>query len=307
MSTLGGPKGPAGRSPALERFLETERQKRSERERAVDPPAARETRAAPTTAPHSLDRFGADRPGFSDPNGPITGGFLAQTGMPQSPGQGALSVRLNTMTGAGATDGAEHRGLRIVHGPTGKVAEGDLSVTKASDLDVLKGVVLLRGSLDLSETLLTDKDLLALKSLERVEGSLALEGNVELSAVSALARLSHVGGNLYLGFNDGLEDASLPALTRVDGALVVEGNPGLRELSLPSLLEVGSYLHLHENDALTAASFGKLREVKGEVSLVENPRLGTVDVRSLERLGGDLENADNGGLVLTGLPTAPSA
>lgn len=307
MSSIGGPKGPPRRSPALQRFLEAEREKRADKALSG---AAEKPQSAATEAPSAReiagagDRF-ADVPALSGTGravaGGVTQGLSGQAlGGHAGAGQDALSLRLGTMTGSDVNS-VERHGLRIVHGPAGKIAEGDLSITKASDLDVLKGVVLLRGSLDLSETLLEPKDLLALSSLERVEGGLALEGNAALSSLGALSRLSHVGGNLYLGFNDGLEVTSLPALARVGGALIVEGNAALRELSLPALADVGGYLHLHENDALADVRFQALRELGGELSILDNPKLLSLDMRALERLGGEIEIVDNGAPVLSGL------
>lgn len=278
MATIGGPKGtPGQRSPALARFLEAERAKRVAREQAQG------ASSTPTEAP-AMDRF-ADVPGLSGPNRQVTGTFTAPfaqlptTG--PSAGQGALSVRLGAMTGGDVTGGAERAGLRVLQGPGGKVAEGDLSARRASDLDVLQGVVLLRGSLDLSETLLEGGDLSALRQLARVDGGLALEGNAALSSLDALARLSHVGGNLYLGFNDALARVELPALQRVGGALIVEGNRALTELSLPALTHVSAYLHLHENDVLSRVVLERLSELAGELSLEDNPRLHEVGLPAL--------------------------
>lgn len=275
MATIGGPK--SQRSPALARFLEAERQKR-----AAQSEAPVRERAAPVTGEQpAVDRF-AEGPTLPGLNRAITGTFASPFAQgPAVGGQGALSVRLGAMTGEFPTTGGERVGLRVGNGPSGRVAEGDLSVRRASDLEVLRGVTLLRGSLDLSETLLEAHDLAALASLAHIDGGLALEGNAALAALDALSALSHVGGNVYLGFNDGLRAVSLPALTHVGGALIVEGNRALEALSLPALAEVASYLHLHENDALSAVDLGALRELGGELSLDGNPLLHEVALAAL--------------------------
>ncbi len=277
MSTIGR-KGPPQRSPDLQRFLEAERQKRSGDAAARDVSATQQPGSA-------ADRFSrqpfADAAVTSGPQRASTGTFVAPASLQGTPAQGALSVRLGAMTGTDMTGGVERSGLRVVHGPAGKVADGDLSVRRAGDLDALNGVVLLRGSLDLSETTLTAADLEALSSLERIEGGLALEGNAALASLDALSHLSHVGGNLYLGFNDGLERADLPALTRVGGALIVEGNAALQKLSLPRLSDVAAYLHLHENQQLADVRLSGLRELGGELSLLDNPLLHAVDLSAL--------------------------
>lgn len=278
MSTIGGPKGATGqRSAALERFLEAERQ-----ERAAQAEPAGTASSAPgrqSGGPGAVDRF-TDVPGLAGPTRQVTGTFPAPFAQAPATGQGALSVRLGAMTGSDVKVGAR-AGLRVVNGPGGKVAEGDLSAHKASDLEALRGVVLLRGSLDLSETLLRAADLSALGSLARVDGGLALEGNPALTALDALESLSHVGGNLYLGFNDSLTRVDLPALTRVGGALIVEGNRALEELSLPALAHVACYFHLHENSALTHVALASLAALGGELSLEDNPRLHEVGLPAL--------------------------
>lgn len=277
-SPIGGPKAaPGQRSPALARFLEAERQKRAERQETHDA-AAVETGTEPAGR-GTLDRF-ADVPGLSAHAHQVMGTESAPFAPLVQQGQGALSVRLGALTGSrevpSARERAEplgHSGLRVVNGPSGKVAEGDLSVRGASDLALLAGVVLLRGSLDLSETRLSAGELTALRSLTRVDGGLALEGNAALEQLDALSQLTHVGGSLYLGFNDGLTRAALPSLERVGGALVVEGNRTLEELSLPALTQVGTYLHLHENDVLAQVTLPRLSALGGKLSLLDNPRL----------------------------------
>jgi hypothetical protein len=285
MSSVGGPKGP-GRSPALQRFLETERAKKQD-----------QTKAPATQAKAPADRFATE--GSSVPTPVVPGGLAGQ-----APGAGALSVRLGAMTGQEVSSELPPApgGFRVVERDGVKIAEGDVSIEKAADLERLTGVQRIAGSLDISECVFDDDALEALTSLRQVDGGLALEGNAALAALDPLAALQGVGGNLYLGFNDELSRVSLPRLEAVGGALIVEGNGALEALELGGLKSVAGYVHLHENEALTRVALGALADVGGELSILENPELVTVEMTSLSHLGGEIEIVDNGADKLGGIP-----
>lgn len=289
MPIVGGPKGPGPKNPALARFLEAEKQKRVPRQPASEGRQAQ----APVQ-----DRF-ADVPGMSPGSAHVPGGLAGAR-----PGHDAFSVRLSTLTGVDMRSGSgpaeQARGPRASTTPEGRVLEGDVTLRKAADLELLKGVVALKGDLDISEALVSD--LSALSSLRRVEGSLSVEGSASVTSLDGLGALEEVAGNLYLAFCDGLERVSLPALREVKGAFIVEGNAALAALELPGLEQVGGYLHLHENLALADVSLAALVEVGGELSILDNPLLVAVDMRALERLGGEIEMLDNGAKALRGLP-----
>jgi hypothetical protein len=288
MSGIGGPKNPA-RSPALQRFLDAQKAKSEGTE-------ARKTGPG-TEAPQTVaDQFGGG-PALGTPQvaGGLAGGPVA--------GQGALSVRLSTMTGtADVPATAQTQGPRVREGSGGRILTGDITASQASDLALFDGVVRLEGHLALEESLLQSGDLEALSHLKQVAGGLSLEGNAELSALDALSRLEQVSGNLYLGFNDGLERVALPKLQQVAGALIIEGNAALAALELPGLSAVGGYMHLHENEMLEQVMLAALSEVGGELSILDNPKLVAIDMKALARLGGDIEIVDNGAAQLRGLP-----
>jgi hypothetical protein len=293
MPTLGGLKGPGPKNPALARFLDVERQKRAGQATEAMPPEAQPAKGR--------DRFDGAR-GLS----PLAQGIAGAPGGGPRQGHDAFSVRLRTLTGidvwAGSSPVEQALGARVGHASEGRILEGDVALTKAADLELVRGAVAIRGDLDIAETLLASPDLAALSQLRRVQGSLSLEGNPALTALQGLQGLEQVGKNLYLGFCDGLERVCLPSLREVKGALIVEGNRALTALELPALEQVGGYLHLHENPALEGVQFAALRFVGSELSVVDNPRLVAVDMRALERVTGDIEMLDNGAEAPRGLP-----
>lgn len=290
MSTIGGPKGPS-RSPALQRFLDTERAKRTDQKTSQKP-------GAQPADQFAQDLHAQEARGLSGPMPAVLSGG-------SQPGAGALSVRLGAMTGQAQPEplqpGNRQQGIRVVSRPEGRVVEGDARIERTADLQRLEGVVRIEGSLELSETLLDPAALDALSSLIHVDGGLAIEGNAALTALDQLVSLQRVAGNVYLGFNDELERVSFPMLQEIGGPLIIEGNDALKELDLPALTEVGGYLHLHENEQLAKVGLGALTDVRGELSVLENPQLLTVEMRALERVT-DIEMSDNGADQLNGLP-----
>jgi len=298
MTTIGGPKGP-GRSPALQRFLDTERAKSEQAKRAEDEP----TQTMKVVRP---DSFSQDAPSVSGASASGMGaailtGSMQRPGSTGSPGAGALSLQLGAMTGQTNPEPFALTGIRVITRKEGRVVVGDAHIQSARDIKRLADVTRVEGTLSLSETLLDTADLSALSSLTHVDGGLTVEGNAAVSALEHLGALTHVGGSVYLGFNDELERISLPNLQSVGGPLIIEGNDALKELDLPALTQVGGYLHLHENEQLAQVSLGALTDVGGELSVLENPRLLTVEMRALEHVS-NIEMSDNGADKLGGLP-----
>jgi hypothetical protein len=202
---------------------------------------------------------------------------LMQQGQPRGGITGANAL-LGAMTGDLQVQATEGPRLKKTDG--GRILTGDVTITHAQDLEVLRGVELLRGDLVIEESGLQGADLSALEGVRAIEGNLGLEGNRSLQDLSALKQLQRLEGNLYVGFNGGLTEASLPSLQKVGGALILEGNEQLAKLDLPNLESVGRYL-----------------------SVVENPRLTEVSTPALQGVA-DVEAYDNGADLLSGLPAA---
>jgi len=175
--------------------------------------------------------------------------------------RGALGTRLSALTGK-----APERAIT-----------GQFVVEQASDLARFAGVTRLDGSLSLSECLLGAGDLSALKSLVVVTGGLSIEGARTLTALDGLSSLKSVGGALYVGFDAGLTDLSLPALEHVGRALVVEGNAALTRLALPQLAAVDGYLHVSDCPLLVSVSLPLLTRTGREIAFEGCPSLAHVE------------------------------
>lgn len=265
--------------------------------------------AAPTAPATSSDAFRANA---ARAHAAKIGGQASLLPTPVATGRGVMNLRLNALTGQGlpsqtggptgqAGVGGPER-ARVVDTPQGKVIQGSVLVETAADLALLKGAVAVDGNLEIAESALAGKDLLAaLHGLQVVGGNLALEGNRALEALTALGALRQVEGSLYLGFNEGLTEARLPALESIGRALILEGNPSLVSLELPRLTSITGYLHLHENDELVSVKMPALAELTGELSIVDNPKLLAVELPALAAPGGGVEIEQNGATRLRGL------
>jgi len=175
----------------------------------------------------------------------------------QTPGN-ALMFRAQTMAGAMP---------QVRKNAAGTKARGDLKVKNQSELELLRGVVHLEGTLTIAECHLTSLD--ALSTIKRVS-ALAIEGLSKLESLD-LAGLNQVDGNFYVGFNEGLRAINLPALQSVGGALVVEGNNRAETIEMSEVKSVGKYVHVVENESLRSLAIGTLGDT--EIVVEGNPTL----------------------------------
>jgi len=121
------------------------------------------------------------------------------------------------------------------------------NVTAGNDFDLapLQGCRTIEGRLVLQGVQGTS----ALADLERVIGSLAIEGNNALTIID-LPVLRLVNESFTIGANDALTAVDLPRLTTVGGALSISTNGALTSISLPALTGQGT-IDIQLNGALT--------------------------------------------------------
>ena len=192
---------------------------------------------------------------------------------------------------------------------TARIVRGDVHVETSADLEALRGISAITGTLTLTGDAIAPASLAALQSLTEV-GGLVLEGVAaglngarEVEATAGLMKLERVLGTVYLGFNPALEQVSLPQLKSVGGAFVVEGNANLVRVLMPQLQQVERYLHICEHAQLTSIALPALASVD-ELAFTDNPLLQAVH---FPRLDGapphvDQQGSDQSVLTFGGMP-----
>jgi hypothetical protein len=147
----------------------------------------------------------------------------------------------------------------IARGETvcGKVIDGDVDVYTQAELDALRDVQAITGSLQV-----------------RYAGPLT---GVELPSLRA------VGGDFEVIYVTGVQSVSAPRLSTVSGALRIESLPALDLVSLPALERAGSVTIDHDPN-LTELSLPSLTEVKGGVAFTDLP-LEALDLPNLRYIG----------------------
>lgn len=204
---------------------------------------------------------------------------------------------------------------------------GDFYLHDAVDLEVLRSLSRIQGSLNIQDTSLTE---LVLPSLVAVEGPLYVGGNTALKHLS-MEGLRFVGGDLMVYSHPELETLTLggateqdllwverdfsvqqnPRLTSLDGLkhvrprgnLSLFGNNALTEPVSWSLTELPGSLHVAGNAMLTRLPFRTLKRVGGSIDISENPALVELELVQLETVGGMFTLFKNTSLTdLSGLP-----
>ncbi|MFY2563548.1 DUF7151 family protein [Corallococcus terminator] len=204
---------------------------------------------------------------------------------------------------------------------------GDFYVHDAVDLEVLRSISRVHGSLRIQDTALTQ---IFLPSLTSVEGELLVGGNTALKRLE-LGGLRFVRGGVTAYSNPELETLTLGITTElstvwVEGELFVQQNPRLASLDGLKNVKPRGNLSLLDNDSLTSSAawsltelpgsldvvgnakltrlpFGALKRVGGSIAIRENPALATLELVQLETVGNTLTLFQNASLTdLSGLP-----
>jgi hypothetical protein len=125
---------------------------------------------------------------------------------------------------------------------------------------------------------------------ENYPGCTEIAGFLEISSsditdLSSLNIITHIGGSLAIEFNDGLTSLTgLEGVISVGGNLVIVENPLLSNLTgLSSLTSIGGYLKIADNDSLTGLS-GLDNIVAGTIQdlfISDNYSLSDCDVQSM--------------------------
>jgi hypothetical protein len=296
--SIGGPKGPANDGRGA-RILPLRPEIQVPTTSTVDPAAKVE----------KSDKAHAPVDGFT-----VGGATSATTHVPthgpagKPTGQSAMDARILALTTNAAPltikSSKPLAPLVVVDTPQGRVVQGSVHLDSAAAVHALEGVVAIHGDLVISESKLRSHQLVALSSLQTIEGRLVVEGNATLSSLEMFANLTHVKDAIYVGYNDVLGRVDFPKLARCDAALIVESNPFLETVQLPQLSHGARYLDVHENPSLTLLQAPSLRELS-RLSLRDNVKLKRVEIGSTHAplALDDVEVAGNGASVLKGLHT----
>jgi len=177
---------------------------------------------------------------------------------------------------------------------------GDATVTNQADLDWLKNVVNLTGSLHIDSTALPAvtgltnlksigadftlvsnpniSNLGGLSGLQSVTGSFNIQSNPALTNINGLSALTGVAGNFQIYSNAGLTNVGgLTSLATVGGFFNLQNDDALTNLDgLLNLTSVGNYFQLYSNAKLASMlgvikPAGKLGTLGGYISIQQNP------------------------------------
>jgi len=188
---------------------------------------------------------------------------------------------------------------------------GDAIVAKQADLDWLKNVVNLTGSLHIDSSSLnavtgltnlksigadftlnsnaTITNVGGLTGLQSINGSLSIQSNANLTNLAGLSSLAGVAGNFYLYNNGALGNVGgLANLATVGGYLNIQSCGALTTLDgLLNLTSVGGYLQIYGNPALTSMlnlikPTGKLSALGGYLTVQSNGALSSCQPDALK-------------------------
>lgn len=142
------------------------------------------------------------------------------------------------------------------------------------DPGLLDGCERLLGTIDFAYAPIVDASVLS--SLRWVDGELNFLANGELTSLTGLERLEHVGG-LTLRITTAVEDlAPLGQLRTIENRLYLSDNRALRSLhGLERLEEVGELIldiHVDYEDVVNLDVLVSLRRVRGNVRFTHVPR-----------------------------------
>ena len=130
---------------------------------------------------------------------------------------------------------------------------------------------------------------------------LTVANTTDITNIEALANLTSVGGDLYIGSNADLANIEgLANLTRVGGYLEISDNGLLTNIeALANLTSVGGYLDIYENDLLiNLDGLAKLTSVGGRLSIEYNDLLINLDgLAKLTSVAGRLSIQNNAELT----------
>jgi hypothetical protein len=152
---------------------------------------------------------------------------------------------------------------------------GDARVAAAADLAALARCASLRSLTVRSGAAL---ELAGLTALEAVAGDVSIGPTVAVDLVE-LRELRRIGGTLRIAGNGALSGVFLPRLETV-GRIEIEDNPALTTVAMPQLTQVRGLLRLANDADLEAISMNSLRRA-GELGLAALPRLGVLQLDGL--------------------------
>jgi hypothetical protein len=184
----------------------------------------------------------------------------------------------------GSADGPPSANCGTETLPTYLIIEGE------DDLEVLDGVRVIEGELQINRTSFTDLDFLG--CIEEVHGELTIFGNAELTDLSGLDRLQRLGNGFVFSENTAITDlAGLGSLTQIGdivevevdgmlveqprGSLVIQGNHAMTGISgMTSLSTIYGALNIRDNDALEHIDgLRGLRTLGTQFAITHNPSL----------------------------------
>jgi hypothetical protein len=169
------------------------------------------------------------------------------------------------------------------------VRSGNVLVTNAAELESLRGITEITGSLTIKAPYVTTLE--PLKRLISVGSYLTIEGSNALVDFKGLSWLDSVGGYMTIRSNAGLQSTEgMTALRLVTGSLLVERNPALKHLDLGPLQVVQVDVTVTTHAELVSFDGTRLRSVVGALKLLSNPKLETLGALGrLKAIGGTVD------------------
>lgn len=157
-------------------------------------------------------------------------------------------------------------------------------------------------SLEIQQTPLTD--LRGLESVETVESSLWVEGNLALTSLAGLENLTRVGGLIISGNTALASLEGLSSLETIDEDAYISANDALESLTGLTALQSAGSLEVRGNPKLVSlVGLEALSSVAANLAILDNPELQSVDgLQSLATVGNNLGLYRNAALTsLAGL------
>ena len=231
---------------------------------------------------------GEGRPGASgDGSGDGSSGVA-----PPLDASGSSSTSSESSTREG-TDGSASASSTDSGGatPCSEVVEGDLELDAQADLEAVRSVREIEGTLAITGSVV---DLEALGCLESIRGSLQIHDTAGLGDLSGLEGLTHVGGQLWVARNPDL--ASLDGLSSLRFASWINlSHNGITHLGLPALqatdsITIGDCLPEDEGEPL-------LEDLDGLDALLALTTVSVHHAPNLAALSGLQAFAERGGSV----------
>jgi len=177
---------------------------------------------------------------------------------------------------------------------SGSTWDGDFTITTSDHVRLLRGHQTINGSLIVDTALPPDnaEDLYAaslngLECLQTINGSLAIQNNIDLADLSGLRFLSHVGGDLTIVNNGQLLTLdALKALRHIGGSLDISSNFALWNINglkdIPG--DLGD-LSIKYNLLLTEVVLPRISGISSSLTIRSNPLLAAIDLSGLQSIG----------------------